>query len=353
MRRDSMIDTVGYAAHKLLKRLEPFKFERKDPTNHDVQIQIMYCGVCHSDLHQVKNEWHNTIYPCLPGHEIIGRVVKTGSGVGKFKNGDIVGVGCMIDSCRECASCQEGLEQYCEKGFLATYNGPFKPDGSNTFGGYSSNIVVNEDFVLRIPPNLKLSSVAPLLCAGVTTYSPLKHWNVKKGEKVGIVGLGGLGHVAVKLAHAMGAEVTVFTTSPEKKEDALRFGASQVVLSTDAAEMKKHEEKYSFILNTIPEKHEVDPYVKTLNRDGVMTMVGVLTSQPGWDHGQIAFKRRSLSGSLIGGIKETQEVLDFCSKHQIVPECEMIAMSEINKAFERMENGEVKYRFVIDMGTLQ
>lgn len=350
-----MIKSTGYAAQSATTPLKPLDFERQEPGATDVQIEILYCGVCHSDLHQIRDEWHNTVYPCLPGHEIVGRVVKVGAEVTKFKEGDLAGVGCMVNSCQSCPPCKEGLEQYCEgpKGWTATYNGPQKPDGTNTFGGYSNNIVVTENFVLKVPDNLDLKAVAPLLCAGITTYSPLRHWQVGPGQKVGVVGLGGLGHMAIKLAKAMEASVTVFTTSPEKEADARRLGADDVVLSTDKDMMSKHELSFDFILNTIPTSHDINPYVNLLKRDATLTLVGALEPlEPGLNNSQVAFHRRSVAGSLIGGIAETQEVLDFCAEHGIVSDVEMIPIQQINESYERMLKGDVRYRFVIDMASL-
>jgi len=350
-----MIKSFGYAANNPFLGLHPHEFEREEPGADDVVIDILYCGVCHSDVHQVKNEWKNTVYPCLPGHEIVGRVLSTGAAVTKFKTGDLVGVGCMIDSCAECAACKEGLEQYCEgpNSWTATYNGPMKPNGSNTFGGYSTNIVVKEHFVLRVPETLDTKAVAPLLCAGITTYSPLKHWKVSAGQKVGIVGLGGLGHMAVQLAKAMGAHVTVFTTSKEKEADAKRLGAENVVISTDKKAMTEQESQLDFILSTIPEKHDVNPYVQCLKRDGTVVLVGVLAPMEPVNNMQVAFYRRNIAGSLIGGIAETQEVLDFCAEHNIVSDIELIPIEEINKAYKRIEKGDVKFRFVIDGASLK
>lgn len=350
-----MIKSIGYAARSATTPLSSFAFEREEPSDRDVQIEILYCGVCHSDLHQTRNEWHNTVYPCLPGHEIVGRVVKVGSAVTKFKEGDLAGVGCMVNSCQSCSSCQEGLEQYCEgpKGWTATYNGPLKPDGTNTFGGYSNNIVVTEKFVLKVPENLDLKAVAPLLCAGITTYSPLRHWKVSPGQKVGIVGLGGLGHVAIKLAKAMGTHVIVFTTSPDKEADARRLGADDVVLSTDKEAMSKHELSFDFILDTVPVRHDINPYVQLLKRDATITIVGAIEPLEPVNNGQVAFHRRNIAGSLIGGIAETQEVLDFCAEHNIVSDVEIVPIQKINEAYERMLKGDVKYRFVIDMASLR
>ena len=343
----------GYAANNSHAKLTPFSFERREPGLHDVSIQIEYCGVCHSDVHQVRNDWKNTVYPCLPGHEIVGRVTAVGAQVRRFKVGDLAGVGCMIDSCQHCASCAEGDEQYCENGFLSTYNGPFKPDGTNTYGGYSDHLVVREKFVLQIPKNLDLKGVAPILCAGVTTYSPLKHWNVKAGQHVGVVGLGGLGHMATKIAVAMGAKVTVFTTSRDKEAAARKLGATDVVWSKNPLDMAQHAEKYDFILSTIPEPHDVNPYVQLLKRDGTIVLVGVL--QPlntGTDNMQVAIKRRSVAGSLIGSLRETQEVLDFCGKHNITSDVELIDIKTINEAFKKVAAGDVPFRYVIDMKSL-
>lgn len=350
-----MIKAVGYAAQAATAPLKPLEFDRHEPTAHDVQIDILYCGVCHSDIHQVRDEWHNTVYPCLPGHEIVGRVTQVGQAVTRFKQGDRVGVGCMIDSCQQCDPCQHGEEQYCEgpKGWTATYNGPQKPDGSNTFGGYSNTIVVKENFVLKVPESLELKAVAPILCAGVTTYSPLRHWQVKAGQQVGIVGLGGLGDMAVKLATAMGADVVVFTTSPEKEDDMRQLGAKDVVLSTDKEAMAKYASRFDFILSTIPTKHDINPYIQLLKRDATIVLVGALEPLEPIDHSQVAFHRRALAGSLIGGIAETQEVLDFCAQHSILPDVEMIPIQQINEAYERMIKGDVKYRFVIDMASLK
>lgn len=350
-----MIKAIGYAAQNATAPLKSIEFDRHEPGAQDVQIDILYCGVCHSDLHQVRDEWHNTVYPCLPGHEIVGRVMKIGQQVTKFKEGDLVGVGCMIDSCQQCEPCHAQEEQYCEgpKGWTATYNGPLKPDGSNTFGGYSNTIVVRDNFVLKVPEGLDIKAVAPLLCAGVTTYSPLRHWQVKAGQQVGVVGLGGLGDMAVKLATAMGARVVVFTTSPEKEADIRRLGAEDVVLSTDKEAMQKYASSFDFILSTVPTKHDINPYIQLLKRDATFVLVGALEPLEPIDHSQVAFHRRSIAGSLIGGIAETQEVLDFCAEHGILPDVEMIPIQQINEAYERMLKGDVKYRFVIDMASLQ
>lgn len=348
-----MTEVLGYAAANAESPLAPFRFERRTPGPQDVQIEIHYCGVCHSDLHTARNEWNNTLYPSVPGHEIVGRVSAVGDQVQSFKVGDVAGVGCMVDSCQSCASCAEGLEQYCENGFTGTYNGPVA-GGENTFGGYSSKIVVNEKFVLRVSHTDKLAAVAPLLCAGITTYSPLRQWKVGPGQKVGVVGLGGLGHMAVKIANAMGAKVVLFTTSPDKKQDALRLGASEVVISRNQDEMDAHRDSFDFILNTVAAPHNLDAFLTLLKRDATMTLVGApATPHPAPDVFGLVFRRRRLAGSLIGGIAETQEMLDFCAEHGIVSDVEMIAMDQINQAYERMLKSDVKYRFVIDMSTLR
>lgn len=349
----------GYGAKgSFLNTLKPMEFERHAPKADEVLIEILYTGVCHSDLHQVKNDWGNTIYPCVPGHEIVGRVTQAGSAVTKFKTGDLVGVGCMIDSCGTCHSCQGGEEQYCEGpvSFTATYNGYMKPDGSgfNTYGGYSDKIVVKESFVLRIPEKLDIKAAAPILCAGVTTYSPLKHWQVKAGSKVAVAGLGGLGHMGVQLAKAMGAEVTVITTSKEKEANAKKFGAHQVLLSEDKEAMDQHELYFDLIINTIPDAYDPNLYVKLVKRDGAHVAVGVLTPfKAPTNNMEVAAHRRSVTGSLIGSIAETQEVLDFCAEHGIAPQVEMIAIQDINEAFDNMLKNDVHYRYVIDMETLK
>ena len=348
-----MTTTLAYAAQNADAALAPFGIERRAPGPDDVQIDILYCGVCHSDLHTARNEWNNTLYPSVPGHEIVGRVSAVGAKVSRFKLGDIAGVGCMVDSCLQCGSCGEGLEQYCDNGFTGTYNGPVF-GGENTFGGYSTRIVVKQKFVLRISHQGNLAAVAPLLCAGITTYSPLRQWDVKKGQKVGIVGLGGLGHIGVKIAAAMGAHVVLFTTSARKVEDAKRLGAAEVVISTDAAAMAAHQNSFDFILNTVAAQHDLDPFIALLKRDCTMTLVGAPEHpHPGPNVFGLIFKRRRLGGSLIGGIRETQEMLDFCAAHGIVSDIEMIGVKDINTAYERMLKGDVKYRFVIDMATLQ
>jgi uncharacterized zinc-type alcohol dehydrogenase-like protein len=361
-----LINALGYAANHSFTSLKPLAFERAEAGPNEVQIDILYCGVCHSDIHQVENDWSNTVYPCMPGHEIVGRVVATGNGVTRHAIGDMVGVGCMIDSCKSCQPCREGDEQLCEghNSWLATYNGPMKPaaktdDGvnsygsDNTYGGYSNTIVVNEDYVLKIPGSIPIKAAAPILCAGVTTYSPMKHWGVKAGDKVGIVGLGGLGHMAVKLAVAMGAYVTVFTTDKDKIELAKAFGAREVVMEDDKAAYKNLEMTFDFILSTVPEKHKVDPYIPLLKRNATFCACGALTEMPGYNNMELVMHRRSLAGSLIGSIKETQEVLDFCAEHGIAPEIEVIAMQDINTAYKKVKNEDVHFRYVIDMASLK
>jgi uncharacterized zinc-type alcohol dehydrogenase-like protein len=348
-----MVKARGYAAHSATETLRPFTFERRALLPHDVHIKVQYCGVCHSDIHTARNEWHSSVYPVVPGHEIVGQVLAVGDSVNAFKAGDLVAVGCLVDSCQDCSSCHDHCEQYCENGGVWTYNSPDKVSGGVTYGGYSDSIVVNDKFVLHLPANLDVKAAAPLLCAGITTYSPLKHWNVGKGDYVGVVGLGGLGHMAVKLAKAMGAHVTVITTSPSKIEDAKKLGATDVLLSSDKKMMEQHANRYRVIINTIPQTHDVNPYLTLLKRDGVMVIVGAVEAfKTGMDGRLLIFNRRSLAGSLVGGIKETQELLEFCAKHQILPEVEMIPMHKINEAYERMLKNDVKYRFVIDMASL-
>ena len=334
-------------------RLEGIKIKRRTPTDRDVEIEILFCGVCHSDLHTARNEWHGTVYPCVPGHEIVGRIVDVGQKVTKFKIGDVGAVGCLVDSCRGCQYCKEGLEQYCEAGAIQTYNSPDPYLGKATYGGYSESIVVHEDFVLRVPENLDLAATAPLLCAGITTYSPLKHWRVGPGKKVGVVGLGGLGHMGVKLARAMGAEVIVFTTSPSKTDDAKRLGAHDVVLSTDKEQMARYSGKLHFILDAVSAQHDINSYLSLLRVDGSLTLVGAPEHPlPVAPFSLIPF-RRSFAGSMIGGLPETQEMLDFCGKHNIVSDIEIISIQQINEAYDRLLKGDVKYRFVIDMASLR
>ncbi len=347
-----MFTCVGFATAAADQPLRPFSFERRDPGPKDVRIDIHYCGVCHSDLHQARNEWQNTLYPCLPGHEIVGRVAAVGSAVTKFKVGDLAGVGCLVDSCQDCPSCAEGLENYCEKGQTFTYNSEDKVSGGITFGGYSQAIVVDEGFTLKIPENLDLKAVAPLLCAGITTYSPLKHWKVGPGQRVGVVGLGGLGHMGVKLAHAMGAHVVLFTTSPGKAEDARRLGADEVVVSRDPAAMAAQAGSFDFILDTVAAAHDINALLNCLKRDATLCQVGAPDKPLATNVFSLIFKRRNFAGSLIGGIAETQEMLDFCGQHGITADIEMIRMAEIETAFDRMQRSDVKYRFVIDMATM-
>jgi alcohol dehydrogenase (NADP+) len=351
-----MIETTGYATHSSTSPLKLFSFHRRDPGPHDVQIEIAYCGVCHSDLHTVRNEWENfmpTVYPAVPGHEIVGRVAKVGREVRKFKEGGLAAVGCLVDSCRKCESCKAGLENYCEVGATFTYNSPDPHLGGVTYGGYSQRIVVDENYVLKVPTNLDLAAVAPLLCAGITTYSPLRHWKVGNGQKVGIVGLGGLGHMGVKLAHAFGAQVTLFTTSPNKKQDAARLGAQNVVISKDQAEMEKHVRSFDFILDTVSADHDINAYLNLLKRDGKLVLVGAPEKPLAVAAFNLLMARRSLSGSGIGGIPETQEMLDFCGQHGITADIELIPIQKINEAYERLLRADVKYRFVIDMASLK
>lgn len=347
-----MFTCIGYAAQTADAPLKPISFERRDPGPSDVQIEIMYCGVCHSDLHQARNEWQNTLYPCVPGHEIVGKVTKVGNAVTKFKVGDLAGVGCLVDSCRDCPSCAEGLENYCEKGQTFTYNSEDKVSGGLTFGGYTAAVVVDEAYTLHIPANLDPAHVAPLLCAGITTYSPLRHWKVGPGQKVGIVGLGGLGHIGVKLAHAMGAHTVMFTTSPDKVADAKALGADEVVLSTNADAMAAHAGSFDFILDAVAAPHDINAYLVLLKRDATLCQVGAPDKPLATAAFNLIFKRRNFAGSLIGGLAETQEMLDFCGKHNITADIEMIRMDEIETAYARMLKSDVKYRFVIDMATM-
>lgn len=350
-----MIKTIGYGATFLNRKLKPVKFDRAEPGPGDVELELLYSGVCHSDIHQVNNDWSNTVWPCVPGHEVVGRVARIGADVTGFKVGDIATVGCMIDSCGECYSCRQGNEQYCEAetSWLATYNGPMAPTGQNTYGGYSTSLVVKEHFLLPLPPEIPLEVAAPILCAGVTTYSPLKHWGVKPGSKVGIVGLGGLGHMAVQIAKAMGAEVTVITTSPEKKDDAFAFGASRVVVSSNKDEMKAASRSLDFILDTIPEPHKLDDLINLLHRDGALTLVGALGKEPKWDGMTVIMQRITIGGSLIGSIAETREVLEFCAKHKCFPRVEVIGAEEINSAYNKVEDKKARYRYVIDLASLK
>jgi uncharacterized zinc-type alcohol dehydrogenase-like protein len=350
-----MYNAKAYSAKSASSPLASTTIARRDPTEHDVQIEILFCGICHSDLHQVRNEWSGlmpTAYPCVPGHEIVGRVKKVGPAVTKFKEGDLAAVGCMVDSDGTCPECKAGLEQFCSN-IVLTYNFPDKHLGGVTYGGYSDSIVVNERFVLRVPGNLDLAGTAPLLCAGITTYSPMRHWGVGSGKKVGVVGLGGLGHMGVKFAHALGAHVVVFTTSPGKKDDALRLGADEVVISKNADEMEKHAGSFDFILDAVAAVHDVNAYLNLLRRDGNLTMVGAPEQPIPISVFGLLFRRRSFSGSLIGGIAETQEMLDFCSRHDITADVEVIPIQKVNEAYERLMRSDVKYRFSIDMASLK
>ena len=360
-----MIKSVGYAANHSFTDLKPLEFEREDPKQNEIEIEVMYCGVCHSDIHQVKNEWHNTVYPCMPGHEVVGRVKSVGSAVTRHKVGDLVGVGCMIDSCRQCEACTSGEQNYCEgpNSWLATYNGPMVPRAKapggdntygrdNTYGGYSTSLVVAEDFVLKIPAALKPEAAAPILCAGVTTYSPMKHWGVKAGQKVGIIGFGGLGDMANKIAKALGAEVTVFTTSSAKLADAPLVGA-YAVLAEDEETMQNLKGSFDFMLSTIPKKTDLTPFLPLLKRNGVLVVVGALEPLSPFNNMEMAGHRLSVAGSLIGSIAETQEILDFCAEHGIDPDIQMIDIQGINDAYKQVENGEVRYRYVIDMASLK
>ena len=350
-----MYNARAYSAASATSSLASTTIARRDPVEHDVQIEILFCGVCHSDLHQVRNEWSSvmpTVYPCVPGHEIVGRVTKVGSAVTRFKAGDLAAVGCMVDSDRTCPECRAGLEQFCANMTL-TYNFPDKHLGGVTYGGYSDSVVVDERFVLRVPSNLNLAGAAPLLCAGITTYSPMRHWGVTKGKKVGVVGLGGLGHMGVKFAHALGAHTVVFTTSPGKKDDALRLGADEVVISRNADEMQKHAGSFDFILDAVSADHDINAYINMLRRDGNLTLVGAPEKPMAVSSFGLIFGRRSLSGSPIGGIAETQEMLDFCGQHNITSDVEIIPIQKINEAYERLLKSDVKYRFSIDMASLK
>lgn len=348
-----MQKTNGYAALTHNSPLVPFSFERRDLIPTDVRIEILFCGICHSDIHQVRNEWGNSVFPMVPGHEIVGRVTEVGSEVTAFKPGDTVGVGCMVDSCRVCPDCSDNLEQFCDNAVF-TYNSPDKYTGGSNYGGYSGQIVVNRDFVLHVSDKLDPAAVAPLLCAGITTYSPLKQWKVGKGDKVGIVGLGGLGHMGIKFARAFGAHVVLFTTTPGKTEDAKRLGADEVVISKDPEQMQRHLASFDFILNTVAAPHNLDNYTALLKRDGTLCLVGLPDQpHPSPSVGNLIFKRRSIAGSLIGGLKETQEMLDFCAEHAITSDIEIIPIQQVNEAYERMLKSDVKYRFVIDLASLE
>ena len=349
-----MANTKAYAAHSEESGVAPFDFDRRNPRPDDVSIEIDYCGVCHTDIHFAQNDWGATIYPVVPGHEIVGRVTSVGSDVSTYQVGDVVGVGCMVDSCRTCSACESGLEQYCKEGMTGTYNGEDRYDQSVTFGGYSDNVVVSERFVVRIPEKLDPAAAAPLLCAGITTYSPLLHYGVKKGDKVGVVGMGGLGHMGVKIAKALGAEVTIFTRSQSKVTEAKKQGADHVVISTDEQQMKDAAGTFDFLLDTVPVQHDLNPYLNCLSYDGTHILVGLLEPvEPALEAGNLVLKRRVLCGSLIGGMPETQEMLDFCAEHDISCDIEMLDIKNINEAYERIKKGDVKYRFVIDMATLK
>ena len=350
-----MYNAKAYSAASATSPLASATITRRDPTGHDVQIEILFCGICHSDLHSVRNEWSEfmpTVYPIVPGHEIVGRVTKVGSAVTKFKRGDLAAVGCLVDSDRTCPRCKAGLEQFCPN-LTLTFNFPDKHLGGVTYGGYSDSVVVDEHFVLRVPSDLDLAGAAPLLCAGITTYSPMRHWGITKGKKVGVVGLGGLGHMGVKFAHALGAHVVVFTTSPNKKEDALRLGADEVVVSRNANEMQKHTSSFDFILDAVSAEHDLNAYLNLLGLDGNLTLVGAPAKPLGVSAFSLIMARRNLSGSNIGGIPETQEMLDFCGQHNITADVEVIPIQKINEAYERVLKSDVKYRFSIDMASLK
>lgn len=346
-------NTKAFGSKAAENPLERLDIQRRALTDNDVEIEILYCGICHSDLHSARNEWHGTTYPIVPGHEIVGRVTKVGAAVTKFKVGQLAGVGCMVDSCRTCEHCHDGLEQYCENGNTMTFNSPDKHLGGQTYGGYSESIVVDESFVLRIPENLNLAATAPLLCAGITTYSPLRHWKVGPGKKVGVVGIGGLGHMAVKIAKAMGAHVVVLTTSAAKVEDAKRLGADEVVLSTDAAQMKAHSNSLHFILDAVSAPHDINTYLGLLKVDGALVLVGAPMEPLPIVSFSLIMGRKTFAGSLIGGIAETQEMLDFCGEHNITADIELINIDQVNDAYERLLKGDVRYRFVIDIASLK
>jgi alcohol dehydrogenase (NADP+) len=347
-----MLQTRGYATDGPASRLKPFNFERREPGAHDVVIEILYCGVCHSDIHQARNEWGNSIYPMVPGHEIVGRVKRAGPGVTRFKEGDLAGVGCFVDSCRVCSNCKDGEEQYCENHLVATYNGTESDEKTPTYGGYSSQIVVDENYTLKVSPDLPLAEVAPLLCAGITTYSPLKHFNVREGRRVGVVGLGGLGHMGVKLAASMGAEVAVFSTSKEKEQDARKLGANDFVVTRDPQNLASLGSAFDFILDTVSAPHDLNMYLNLLRRDGTMVLVGLPDKPAELQAFSLLANRRSLAGSSIGGIRETQEMLDYCAEKNITSDVEVIPIERIEEAYERTVKGDVRYRFVIDMRTL-
>ena len=348
-----MPNTKAYAALSATTPLVPFSFPRRDPGPDEIEIEILFCGICHTDLHQARNEWNGTTYPCVPGHEIVGRVTRAGARVRKFKTGDFAAVGCMVDSCRECDSCKAGFEQLCDHGPTFTYNSPDPKQGGTTYGGYAEAIVVDEAFALRVPKALDLAASAPLLCAGITTYSPLRRWKAGKGRKVGVIGLGGLGHMAVKIANALGAKVVLFTTSPGKTNDAIRLGAKEVVISKNEAEVKKHLNSFDFILDTVAAAHDVNPYLELLKHDRALVLVGAPAQPLPVAAFNLIIKRRQFAGSLIGGIAETQEMLDFCAAHNLVSDIELIPIQKLNEAYERLVKNDVKYRFVIDMKSLK
>ncbi|MEI6221394.1 MAG: NAD(P)-dependent alcohol dehydrogenase [bacterium] len=348
------LNLFSYATHSPTDALTPHQITRRDPRPDDVVIEILYCGVCHSDLHQARNDWGGSKYPLVPGHEIVGRVTSVGADVKQFKTGDAVGVGCLVDSCQQCPSCAQGLEQYCHQAATPTYNGTDRHDGMPTYGGYSEKIIVSDKFVVKVPDNLELNAVAPLLCAGITTWSPLRHWKVGKGSNVAVIGLGGLGHMALKLAKALGASVSLFTRSSGKEQDALRLGADTVILSTDTTQMAAQQRKFDLIIDTVPYAHDLNPYLPTLSVNGTLVLVGLLGNlEPALSTVPLIMGRKSVAGSVIGGIAETQEMLDFCGQHNITADIEMIKIQEINEAYERMLKSDVKYRFVIDMASLK
>lgn len=351
---DNTIQVKAFGTYAPDADLEQIQIDRRKVRSQDVEIEILYCGVCHSDLHTARNDWGGTRYPAVPGHEIVGRVISVGEEVTRFRSGDLVGVGCIVDSCRTCSSCEQDLEQYCLNGFTGTYNGKDVHSGGHTFGGYSEKIVVDQNYILSIPENLEISAVAPLLCAGITTWSPLRHWDVKEGSKVAVIGLGGLGHMAIKLAKGLGASVTLFSRTPGKAEDAKTLGADEVIISTNESEMNSVRGKFDLIIDTVPYAHDINPYVSTLNINGTLVLVGYLGPLDPMLHSvPMILGRKSVAGSVIGGIDETQQMLDFCGKNNIVPEIEIINMQDINAAYERMLRSDVKYRFVIDMKSLK